>query len=72
MKYQVSMPGNKKTTIMYVGRKGEAYVEIRDGLEIELTDAEFACALSECSGGFSLKTAGVVKEPVKAKGKDEK
>lgn len=69
MKYLVTLNVAKKSTLIHVNRKGESYIAISNGQEIDLTENELVFAVAGCAGAVTFSP---IYQPPQPKGKDSK
>lgn len=54
MKYLVTLNVAKRETLINVNRKGQSYIVISHGQEIELTEKELVLAVTGCAGAVTF------------------
>ena len=67
MKYLVNISPARKASLVYIGRKGSAYIEVMHGQEVELTQDEMIQATEGASGAVTF--APVFVPPQKTEGR---
>jgi hypothetical protein len=72
MKYLVTLNVSKKETLIHVNRKGQSYLKIYHGTEVELTENELVLAVIGCAGAVTFSPVFQPKPIEKCERKAEK